>query len=210
MGWEPIYIRQWVCISRLLVKISCTNSSRLNKRISLRASAKASSRCKNWYFVVSKRYTDLHVYTDINIERPISHILVGTMREAALSEFKLNWYRNINNETGPTGRGGNKLRTYCLLKDKFEVEQYCRMILPLRHRSAFAKFRCGVAPLRIETGRYENKPLDQRTCYFCNTVENEIHVIFHCNMYDDLRRDWFSKAASKKRRFFTLCRPNTS
>ena len=30
--------------------------------------------------------------------------------------------------------------------------------MPLRHRSAFAKFRCGVAPLRIETGRYENKP----------------------------------------------------
>jgi hypothetical protein len=29
--------------------------------------------------------------------------------------------------------------------------------IPSRYRSAFAKFRCGVAPLRIETGRYENK-----------------------------------------------------
>ena len=66
--------------------------------------------------------------------------------------------------------------------------------MPLRHRAAFAKFRCGVAPLRIETGRYENKPLEQRICPFCVEVESEIHVFFNCNLYDDFRIELFRKA----------------
>ena len=44
---------------------------------------------------------------------------------------------------------------YKLFKTQFAVEKYCKIILPPRHRAAFSKFRCGVAPLRIETGRYE-------------------------------------------------------
>ena len=65
--------------------------------------------------------------------------------------------------------------------------------MPLRHRAAFAKFRSGVAPLRIETGRYENKPSEERKCPFCDEVESEIHVIFNCNLYDDFRAELFSK-----------------
>jgi hypothetical protein len=56
------------------------------------------------------------------------------------------------------GTGRNKLRTYKLLKTNFEVETYCKLQLPYAHRSEFAKFRCGVAPLRLETGRYEILP----------------------------------------------------
>ena len=37
----------------------------------------------------------------------------------------------------------------------YSVENCCKMILPGRHRAAFSKFRCGVAPIRIETGLYE-------------------------------------------------------
>ena len=86
------------------------------------------------------------------------------------------------------------MRTYCLFKSIFETEPNCTHIMPLRHRAAFAKFRCGVAPLRIETGRYENKPLEERKCPFCDDIESEIHVIFNCNLYDDFRAELFSKA----------------
>ena len=62
------------------------------------------------------------------------------------------------------------------------MEKYCLMILPPSHRSAFC--RCGVAPLRIETGRYENLREEDRKCPFCKTmVENEIHVICDCTLY---------------------------
>jgi hypothetical protein len=51
-----------------------------------------------------------------------------------------------------------------LFKNSFETEIYCKIALPFSHRSAFAKFRCGVAPLRIETGRFENLRIEERIC----------------------------------------------
>ena len=52
----------------------------------------------------------------------------------------------------------------------------------------FAKFRCGVAPLRLETGRYERLSPEQRTCFYCtDCIESEEHVLLSCPEYDDLR-----------------------
>ena len=70
-------------------------------------------------------------------------------------QFKTDWLNKINASNGPSGRGRNKLRTYCTFKQDYGVEKYCKYIMPKNHRSALCKFRCGVAPLRIETGRYE-------------------------------------------------------
>ena len=77
----------------------------------------------------------------------------------------------MHNPVGPSRRGGNKLRKYALFKTVFEAEMYCKKLLPLCHRAAFAKFRCGVAPLPIETGRFENKPLEERKCPFCDNMD---------------------------------------
>ena len=45
-----------------------------------------------------------------------------------------------------------------------------QMILPVRHREAFSKFRCGVAPIRIETGLFEGQQsvfaLHSSWCHF--------------------------------------------
>ena len=63
------------------------------------------------------------------------------------------------------------------------------------HRTAFAKFRAGVAPLRIETGRYEGLHLSQRVCPFCSAyVEDEYHVMFQCDLYNELRQELFQTA----------------
>jgi hypothetical protein len=41
-----------------------------------------------------------------------------------------------------------------------------------------AKFRCGVAPIRTETGRYENLNVNDRACFNClNCIEGEEHVL---------------------------------
>ena len=59
----------------------------------------------------------------------------------------------------------------------------------------FAKFRCGVAPIRIETGRYDNTRENDRICPICNcNIENETHVILYCHMYKDLWDVLFAKA----------------
>ncbi len=58
------------------------------------------------------------------------------------------------------------------------------------------KFCSGTAPIRIETGRFEKLPLDQRLCPFCdNTIENELHVILKCHVYNELREPLLDFAA---------------
>ena len=44
---------------------------------------------------------------------------------------------------------------YKLFKQKYETELYATNIYNKGHRSALANFRCGTAPIRLETGRYE-------------------------------------------------------
>ena len=132
------------------------------------------------------------------------HKRYNSLHSAILQEYKVNWFTSINSKSGPSGRGNNKLRTYCQFKSVYEVEQYCKMVLPLRHRAAFAKFRCGVAPLRIESGRFENIPLEERKCLFCNVIESESHALLDCILYTDLRSELFAKAQAVNEEFIFL------
>ena len=74
-------------------------------------------------------------------------------------------------------------------------------------RFAFSKFRCGIAPIRIETGRYEGFVDYLRMCLFCNLcnlVENEIHVLIHCHLYEDLRETLFNEALECEPHFHSM------
>ena len=66
--------------------------------------------------------------------------------------------------------------------------------MPKSYRSSLAKFRCGVAPIRVETGRYENIPFDERLCDNCNVVETEAHCLLECYLYDDIRHELLEQA----------------
>ena len=70
------------------------------------------------------------------------------------------------------------------------MEPYVQAKLPKSERSAIAKFRAGIAPINIELGRYEGKPLHERTCsFFPEVIEDEVHVILHCPAYEDIRKE---------------------
>ncbi len=70
-----------------------------------------------------------------------------------------------------------KLRTYCTFKTEFVLENYLQGYMPRHERSLLVQFRSGTMPLRIETGRWQGKPLQERLCLVCNTgiVEDEFH-----------------------------------
>ena len=61
------------------------------------------------------------------------------------------------------------------------------------HKCVASKFRVRNHNLKIETGRFTipKTPEDLRICDHCslNSVENEMHVLFHCDLYDG----WFEK-----------------
>jgi len=178
MGWIPPSIKQWTAVAAFWSRMSCTNSHRLNKRISLWASDKArASNCRNRHFWLRKHLATLDLNQFNSINEPISKpALVKLISERMFQRFANDWLDQINAPIGPSRRGRNKLRTYCQFKHSYSVENYCSIVLPPSHRSAFSKFRCGVAPIRIETGRFEGLPEERRLCPFCNVIEDESHV----------------------------------
>ena len=109
-----------------------------------------------------------------------------------------NWSEVVQRENAKSGKGKHKLRTYRLFKDNFISECYVFTIMPKCHRSALAQFRCGTATLRIETGRYEGTPVEQRFCLFCkDKVEDEIHALLDCPLYNDVRVKLFNSLKAK-------------
>jgi hypothetical protein len=53
-----------------------------------------------------------------------------------------------------------------------------------------AMFRCGILPLRIETGRYNGEPVGDRICTMFNLdeIESEKHVLLFCPSYKEQRK----------------------
>ena len=55
------------------------------------------------------------------------------------------WINDVTRPDARQGNGRSKLRTYKLLKTTYAEENYVKIIMQRNHRSAFAKFRMGVA-----------------------------------------------------------------
>ena len=104
------------------------------------------------------------------------------------------WKEKLNATSAIRGNAQdwNKLKTYSQFKQENETEQYVTTITRKCYRSAHAKFRCGVAPIKIKTCRYglSRVPVEQRLCDECNLIiVDEFHVIMVCTRYIVIRTD---------------------
>ena len=62
-----------------------------------------------------------------------------------------------------------------------------------------------VAPLRIETGRYEELSEAERICPLCKEhTEDEFHILFNCVWYNDIRTELFRSAQFNEPNFSNL------
>ena len=62
-------------------------------------------------------------------------------------------------------------------------------------RRWLTKFRGSNSDLRVEIGRWQNLPRQERTCRICiqNVVEDEEHALLICNGYERERRELFEQ-----------------
>jgi len=99
----------------------------------------------------------------------------------------------------------NKLRSYRLFKSTYNEEEYLR-IPNDRQRTTITKLRLSCHKLRVETGRHNRTPLEQRICQFCNMnkVEDEAHFLLDCSLYSNDRSILFSFIIGKFPRFESL------
>ena len=198
MGWEPIMVNIYASLANHWARCINMDNTRINKQVFLYSVRKSASSCKNWTFRVKRILNDLDCNQFCNTELTVcKRTLINRVKERFLEKFKVQWNNTISRVQSNSARGLNKLRTYRLFKKELTTETYVKIVLPFKHRSAFAKFRCGVAPLRLETGRYERLDVQLRVCPFCkDTVENELHVVTQCPVYDDIRNELYLRAST--------------
>ena len=93
-------------------------------------------------------------------------------------------------------------------KKETNYSEFIKFIRNTEHRRVASKFRIGNHNLKIETGRFTipKTPEDLRICDHCNlnSVENELHILFHCDLYNDLRKTLFIKINYRNTLLFGL------
>ena len=85
-----------------------------------------------------------------------------------------------------------KMNIYSTFKTNVSRSKSLDLIKNEQHHQAVAKLRSSNHKLRIETDRYHlpKIPENLRICQLCawNKVENEIHFLFECYLYKNLRQ----------------------
>ena len=110
---------------------------------------------KKWNYRVVQFLNNMGKEMSCNIDDEIDkESFIEVMKECTETCYEERWINVINKEDSKSKKGKNKLRTYNKFKQNFRSELYVYVIMPKSHRSAYAKLRCGTAPIKLETGRY--------------------------------------------------------
>ena len=76
---------------------------------------------------------------------------------------------------------GDKLRTYRKIKDSYNLEKYLLLDLDKNVIRNYTKIRISNSSLKIEQGRLNKTPLENRLCPLCLAeVEDEFHFTVKC------------------------------
>ena len=118
-----------------------------------------------------------------SVKRQISETLVDLHTQ--------DWHQKVNLSS--------KGKNYYLYKQNIKLENYLVKLNKKQH-SALLKYRLSNHRLPIETGRWENTPLDERKCNLCTKqdIGDEFHYLFICN-YFQAERKQFLKSYFYKR-----------
>ena len=127
-----------------------------------------------WISCIESIFNDIgmgHVFanqdnTDYNLK----------IRQILQDQFIQKWYSEIQQSS----RG----QFYSSFKGQFGFEKYLIKI-PENSRVWITKFRLSNLKIPVETGRWQNIPMEERICQKCNqNIGDEYHYLFICNFHE--------------------------
>lgn len=188
MAWLSPQYRRWLIMLRFWNKLIEMDDRRIVKRIFNWSYTKALGGTQNW----CEDILDIMIEMDcVSQYENKCQVNLEACKAKMQSKQKHSWKHVI--ETKP------KLRFYKMFKDELDVESYLVMNLSSSERSILANIRLGILPLNVETGRFSNIQLENRICQTCNSneIEDEIHFLFNCNLYETERNSFFESVCTK-------------
>ena len=179
IGWIPSIYRRWISLIRYWNRLVKFDENRLTKVIFNRDYRLCRN---NWCSELKDVLNKLDLITFYDNKTTIN---MKTVKDKIHLYYSSVWVDSVQNVP--------KLRTYIKFKTEFITESYVMFNLTKCERSMLAQFRCGILPLRIETGRYIGEHPEERLCNMCETdsVEDETHFLINCEFYKHIRLEIF-------------------
>ena len=165
------------------MNVPCSSSCIQKKRIFTWSLTQSSSTCKTLPYRVRKFLIRIDMEYVIQAYEVNTRSILSNIDSNFVSLLHQEWKEKLLSSTAVAGErcGGNKLRTYKTFKHDFIPEPYVCIITQKKYRSAYAKFRCGVAPIIFEKKIYftqRNKSTKKITYLFYKIY---IHIQWRCN-----------------------------
>ena len=125
-----------------------------------------------------------HILFYSNMEECIDSAVTCDLDVLKARLLKLNrnkWWIEVSEKS--------KLDTFLKIHDPELRQPVIKKNLSKSQSSIIMKFKCGVLPLLIETGRFKDIPRELRICKICDagTVESEQHFLLKCKALKDIR-----------------------
>lgn len=187
-GRIPLVVFRKVLMIKYWIKILGQSNSSLVKKMYINLKADVDSNInykgKNWAYQI-KCILQQHGFEYVWVQQSEIDIPYKTIKQRIFDMYFQKWYSDINNSS--------RLVSYCIYKHNFNFEKYLESITENKYKVALARFRTSSHELRIETGRYDDTPRNQRLCKSCNMqkIEDEYHFLLVCPNYRDLRKKYF-------------------
>ena len=178
MGCITPRLSRFLPIARLWNRLLLMNDNRITKQIFNWDYSKS----KGWCSEVSKIFEQMGMKNKFSDKQSCD---LRKVKSETIGLMASQWKTDLAEKP--------KLRTYRLFKNEFKTSSSV-FICNRSKRSLLSKFRTGILPLRIETGRwYQGTDLEDRVCEVCGNgeVEDECHFLLKCNAYTDFRATLF-------------------
>lgn len=108
--------------------------------------------------------------------------LMKELKTRLASNFYHNWRNHLDSSA--------HLSIYSKFKHMFAREEYVHLLFTDRYRNILAQFRMGVSQINTHKNRF-SPSIENTACPLClNTREDEIHFMFSCPLYDNIRKTY--------------------
>ena len=115
-----------------------------------------------------------------------SRAFLSALVQRLKGQYLQSWYTELANSS--------KLYLYKDYKLYYEHETYLNCLNIRKFRHTLSKCKSGCHNLEVEVGRHHGLPKHDRLCRLCkDEVENEIHFMLQCPVYETLRQKYLPR-----------------
>ena len=190
LGREPLCYNILITIMKFWVRLLQSPSDSLLGMAYKESMELADQGLKSWVYDLREilKYFKLD---DLNAQKYVDGSIISMFMAKAEDEFHSQWEARVE--------CNSKLGVFRIIEKKFGYEEYLNDVNNFFWRRELTRLRISSHKLLIERGRYCKIERDQRICRYCNRgeIENEIHFVLNCTLYDQLREQLLKKEIEK-------------